>query len=282
MTLTTLTLRTCFGRWRNLIRTWLIFKLLVCALFGNQQAYGKCVGPEVTFWPVVDVLPLNPIFMIEAYGSECEFVKSLGSPRNIHLQSGTHLVCLDVQALYYDGKRKIQVLLRADALLKPQRRYYLRIENYQDRKSKNPMLFSESIPRRNLPTWETGTKISQKRPSWVTRPVIAEKIKTSRGCPTYNYVTFAGKASFQGDYLIRAHLRRKGGQRDRTALLVPDAAQMFSVGDMGCEGTFDLSLWPAYQIKFDLIDVAGNMSEWHCKPVLFEPATKDEWLARRR
>jgi hypothetical protein len=252
-------------------RFWTVSLLVPVLLLAGQRVHAKCATPLISFWPAGGEIPRNPILMVEGYDRDREFIRSLGSLRNVALRSGKHTVCLDVHARHESQTGLTQVLLSVDAMLDPAQGYRLWIENYaQVGRTRN--LYVESIPRPALPSFKVNASRNQRRPAWIKRPEIIKKVRLGNQCPALNYVLFQGKVLCKTDYLILAHMRPKGKNKRWTAYLVPDSNQVFMVGDATCEGAFSLWNHPEYEVKFDLLDIAGNVAPWRGKPILFAPA----------
>lgn len=256
-------------------RYWSSAIWVVLLLLASLRVQAMCGFADMSFWPSASVIPRNPVFVIEGDPHDGRFLKSLGSQSNVELRSGKQTVCLDVHAILGDGAGLTQVLLHPDAILDSGKRYQLWIEGYaKHKRGNNPLIGPLPVPP--LPFWKAGDFSHQKRPSWQKKPKVVKRFRSISVCPSSNYVTFQGKVASEREYLVRAHLRPKGMKSYWTAYIHPESEGNYHVGSVGCGGVFSISGWPALEVKFDLMDVAGNVVPWSGKPMVFEPADKAE------
>lgn len=232
----------------------------------------------------------NNIFILEVGDYYYELISYLNKTKAIYLQSGKHKVNLNILDTCESTTHTKQAILEVSEKLHPNKVYLFKIDNarkYYNIISKQVHLsnlkykaFIKDFNIRSTYKFKL-TKINDTiKPNFRDIPKEINKHFRQLGCGDENYVDFSFNVIDSSKVIVETIVKSKSSKIERKYYLVPKNDQL-RVGREMCGGPFEFDDGgDEYEVKFNLIDVFGNRTDWVGEPISFTRPLKEYLKAK--
>jgi hypothetical protein len=225
----------------------------IAALCFAAHAYARCEANGLYVFPAPGaVIPLNTKFILEGAGTEVARVNKLIGGDDLVLKAGDDVVTVSVSKGWTGGMKRVAVMLKPNAELKPNKSYTLMIDRLlPGYKVLNPNA-AETL------TWRTGAVADTKAPSYSVKPSVAEGYWNKDGDAITRYLKLRTTLVEEGPAYFVATVQRARGNPAKQVYPVPINGGEAVLGQDGCSGSFTFDDGRAYKIWIETFDSAGN------------------------
>lgn len=234
-------------------------------LLMSLSVIGKCLSESLTFWPNNNDINLNPIFVIDGYGSSQEIIMELGKAHRVFLKSKNEEVELIVTEVNVGLYHLTQAVLKPKTDLTPNTDYKLIIRGIANDKVKK---YNTETHIDEDVVWTTSNSIDKQAPIWTALPVEFDKFYQEYGCGPATYVNFKYEVKETSELLFRVTLKSLDTDIENTYYIQKED-EMIKVGHGMCSGAFDFIHGRRYSAKIDILDSSGNISKWTDSSITF-------------
>ena len=243
------------------MRSYLIISILLLTIPLLGQA--KCTSYGVQVFPYEGVIPANSQFIIQGFSLSRKLIDSIISGEKIiHIASANDIVELIPIEMYSGSGNMKQVILKPSRELIEDELYHLNIEG---------LLNAHKLPRFVRGTMEYkpwSWKVSEKDrliPVVENEPQLTDLLYMPKECGAFKLATFESSVFDQSQLFIKAEVSLKDSDKSAKFIYCPQM-NSFMVGFNGCAGNIHFEENKEYQIRFQIMDIAGNTdgswTEW--------------------
>lgn len=239
--------------------------LLICVGLGLQAlpVDAKCAYRNTRVWPGAGSIPTNPVFMIQGFGADQEWVRGLKACDLKLVSTAGESVCL-LGVVGYEGEFHLrQVLLQPVRELTPGATYRLQWPESLDKAATQWLEYEPGPAPLGKRTWTVDRDADLVAPQWQRPAEVTGTEHVGLGCGPRIQATVLVDARddvSDQDMLAKVTLRA-AGTSERRQYLVPFSEGHLYVGHGMCSGAFRLEEGRAYEAQVELLDGAGNLSE---------------------
>jgi hypothetical protein len=227
--------------------------VVIAALLGALEADARCDANGVYVFPAPgSVIPLNAKFILQGIGTEVARINKLVGGDDLVLKAGDDVVTVSVSRGWVSTARRVAVMLKPNAELKPNKSYTLMIDRLlPGYKVLNPNA-AETL------TWKTGAVSDKNSPKYEVKPSVAEGYWNKDGDGITRYLKLRTTLVEEGPAYFVATVMRARGNPAKQVYPVEINGGEAVLGQDGCSGSFTFDDGRAYKIWIDTYDSAGN------------------------
>ena len=210
-------------------------------------------------WPFGSEIVPNQQIVIFGFADHAPVTTTIGKRHPVYLLSETERVELIVMEAYDGQLMTAQVLLRPKTMLVPGHTYRLVVENLSEGKniSRYDYKTNEYVPIEWMVSGAPDTTL----PQWAAEPIEIGKHYIMFGCGPALGVEFKIKTNESLPMMVKVELMGIGTDKWHTYYL-PVSDGKIDIGHGMCGGEFTLREAKEFEVKFTLVDGAGNSSPY--------------------
>ncbi len=238
------------------------YLIVVLGLIIHSNLLAKCGACKVLVTPK-DEINQNTMIMIEGHGLCSKLVEKLNVKHPIYLETDKHRVKLKVLQINKGMFLKSQVLLKPTSRLLDGKIYSLKIDNLDENKKQYFLKWNDQKEKFTNFFWKASNKkLDKQKPKWETKPKLLNIHNATFGCGRNVHVVFDLKFKDKSNVFIKTELYNLKTKKSKIYLLTPTMDSKLYVGYSKCSGEFKFEDNGKYKIRFSLIDIFGNTSDW--------------------
>lgn len=237
--------------------------------------FAECGPARMWAWPRTSTILPNQQIVINGKAGGEPVSKVIGTKYPVFLVSYTERVEMVVVETYMSQAHASQVLLRPKTKLIAGRVYRLEVEDLEGGEFISRY---DTKKQQELPIdWFVSGAVDTKPPLWASAPLELEKYYHAYGCGPDFGVVFQAMCHESEPKLVKVELKGLHSEEWTTYYLeVRD--DKINIGRSMCGGVFSLLEEKEFEVKFTLVDGAGNSSPYPGPAIRFtRPPEMDQY-----
>jgi hypothetical protein len=210
------------------------------------------------------------MIVVEGYAESQSIINQLNKKYPIYLKSKHEKIKLEVKEILVGEFYLTQVILFPEKKLTVGDEYALCIEGISAHKKPFQRWNTKTRSYENI-KWQVVAGRDEQAPVWREKPKNFTKSLTHLGCGPAMYVVFDFQVEESSEYLIKTTVLNKKTQKSTSYYLKHNNGKI-QIGHGMCSGAFVFND-DDYEVTFDLVDVAGNITRWDEQAISFTKPT---------
>lgn len=240
--------------------------IIIIALGLYAHGWAECRYSGIYIISSGLTLNRNPIILIEFYHSSQSLVNNLNTKYPVYLKSKNNKISLIIKEILKGNFGTTQVVFQSSSLLTTNDSYKLVIENLPKYETIDGIFNGRYTDNKNV-IWKVSAQIDKDKPLLTTQPNEVKKTRVEYGCGPAEWVYFKIPSENNSAVFVRAILKHISTGKTTTLLLLLENGSV-KIGHGMCSGMISFNDSEIFQIKFSLVDISGNNSNWS-KAILF-------------
>ncbi len=250
-----------------------IFIAVLFFVLGVNSASARCAdckGKGIWAWPEETHVAPNAIFKLEGYAVSEEIIENLNEYYPVYLQADSHRVDLEVMERHKGQHHLMQALLKPKELLKPGKKYFLKIDDLDEFQAGQLHRKNDSTHQEEAIYWIVKDSVDNKPPVLIAEPKLMERISNHLSCGPETFAVFDLPVEDSSAVLAICELSDTNFTESHTFIFPIEADGQVHVGHGMCFGGIRYKIGHAYKIRFRLIDASGNKEDEFTDWIVFE------------
>jgi hypothetical protein len=247
---------------------------ILSLLFLLTNATAKCKGSGILLVGSSITVNINPVIIIDFFGSSQSLVGGLNKKHPIYLKAGNEKIRLEVIETLVGDFGLTQVVLKPVIVLKKGTSYELKIDKLGTRDEK-PEQYNQKLNKWTAITLLALDKADKETPLLTSIPTEIKKTFTAFGCGPAKWVYYNLSYTDNSNVFVKAYLKNTTTGKT-TQYIVPVEDGRIKIGHGMCSGGFAFVESNYYEISFSLIDESGNTGVKTEAIPLKQPTTNDK------
>lgn len=230
--------------------------------------FADCAGSGLYFWPNGKNLSSSSIIMIEGYAASQNLIDTLCELYPVYLVHEDEKIALKIKEIRKGQFYLTQVLLIPEKRLSAGKTYSLVIEGLEEDYTAATRWNSNTQKHESV-EWTVMDEGDAVPPAWEIKPTLIGTDVVHYGCGPAEFASFKLSVKDDSPVLVRVSVTGKSSGINTIYYLDITGKNELEIGHGMCSGAFTFETDKEFDVRFDLLDAAGNVTTWQDDEMTF-------------